>query len=199
VPLGNQYVNSFTVTSTGPGSSHPPLTNGHTFPYNNTVWAQPLGYGSVFFTEPVNINSLGRFSAMLIPQTGGVTTGGTGYADVPLNAKLAFNPNTNDLVIVPTTGILPNGKVELFAISSATAQNGDTLINPRGTLPIYSSFLLKFGTSSAIGSRTSATNQDAAAHNVTLPGGPRRHPQRRPVNQATTTDRTGRLYPVPGA
>jgi hypothetical protein len=84
-----------------------------------------------------------------------VTTGGSGYADVPLNAKLAFNPNTNQLIIVPT-GLLPNNTVYLFALSGITASNGDKLTVPGGGSTFYASFLLQ--TSGATASTPSTTS-----------------------------------------
>ncbi|MDR3632440.1 MAG: Ig-like domain-containing protein [Isosphaeraceae bacterium] len=133
--LGQPFATSFTVSQNPAGAGTSPLTVSSTSPANGTQWTASLGYGAVSFSEPIDLSSLGRFSAMLIPQTGGVTTGNSGYADVPVNAKLAFNPNTRQLIIVPT-GLLPNDTVYLFSLSGITATNGDTL---SGTT--YSTFL----------------------------------------------------------
>jgi hypothetical protein len=143
VTLGTTQTISFTVASAGAGPGKAPLTVVQTNPLSGTEWTSPLGYGAVTFSEPITLSSLGRFSAMLVPQTGGVTTGGSGYADVPLNAKLAFNPNTNQLIIVPTE-ILRNDVVYLFALSGITATNGNKLA---GT--VFATFLWNTGGSSA--------------------------------------------------
>lgn len=134
--LGYTFATSFTVAQNGVGAGHSPLTVTATNPGNGSQWTSSLGYGAVTFSETINLQSLGRFSAMLIPQTGGATTGTSGYADVPLNAKVAFNPNTNQLIIVPT-GLLPDNTIFLFALSGITATNGDVL----GNTPVYSTFL----------------------------------------------------------
>jgi hypothetical protein len=136
--LAQPFITSFTVNAAGVGAGQSPLRVTGTSPANGTAFMAPLGYGAVTFSEPINLASLGRYSAMLVPQTGGVTTGGSGYADVPLNAKLAFNPNTNQLIIVPTTGVLPANTVYLFALSGISATNGDSL----GNTPVYSTFKL---------------------------------------------------------
>ena len=140
--LAQPFITSFEVSTPSAGAGQSPLRVTATNPANGTAWPSRLGYGAVTFSEPINLASLGRYSAMLIPQTGGVTTGGSGYADVPLNAKLAFNPNTNQLIIVPTTGLLPNKVVYLFALSGMSAVNGDTL----GGTTVYSSFELAYPT-----------------------------------------------------
>jgi hypothetical protein len=146
--LGQDFFTTFQVNAAGVGAGQSPLTVLGTSPANGTAWTSPLGYGSVTFSEAINLSSFGRYSAMLVPQTGGVTTGGSGYADVPYNAMLAFNPNTNQLIIVPT-GILTDNTVDLFALSNISATNGDPLTNPGGDLPVYSSFLLNHGAQTA--------------------------------------------------
>ncbi|MDR3633913.1 MAG: Ig-like domain-containing protein [Isosphaeraceae bacterium] len=133
--LAKAFYTSFEVNGPRVGLGQSPLTVTATSPANGTQWTQtaPLGYVSVTFSEPINLSSLGRYSVMLIPKEG------SGYADVPLNAKLAFNPNTNTLVIVPATGLLPwfgESQVFLIALSGITASNGDTL----GNAPVYESF-----------------------------------------------------------
>jgi hypothetical protein len=130
VPLGTTFTSSFTVSGPGVGAGSSPLTVLQTSPANGTLFSAPLGYGAVSFSEALSTNLAqaipSRFAAMLIAHTGGVTTGGSGYADVPLNAKLAFNPNTNQLILVPT-GLLMNGTIYLFSLSSIKATNGDSL------------------------------------------------------------------------
>jgi hypothetical protein len=133
---------SFTVSGDGTAGQQRPLTVTATSPADGSAVTTALGYGAVTFSERISLSSLGRYSAMLVPQTGGVTTGNSGYADVPLNAKLAFNPNTNQLIIVPT-GLLPNNTIYLFSLSGISASNGDTLTVPGGGTTFYSSFQLQ--------------------------------------------------------
>jgi hypothetical protein len=145
--LGHAFVTSFTVNGPGvTGSS--PLTVLQTVPTNGTQYFARLGYGSVSLSEALNSNLaqsiLSRFSVMLVPHTGGVTTGGSGYADVPVNAKLAFNPNTNQIIIVPTQPL--GNSIYLFSLTNIKAANGDAL---QGT-PVYSTFqLVMSGSASA--------------------------------------------------
>ena len=136
VPLGQAFATSFTVSSAAAGSGTSPLTVVKTNPLDRKEWTLPLGYGAVTFSEPIDLSTLGRFSAMLVPQTGSAVRGAGAYADVPVDAKLAFNPNTNQLIIVPT-GALPNDTIYLFELSDITATNGDALA---GT--VFATFLL---------------------------------------------------------
>jgi hypothetical protein len=144
--LGAEFTTSFTVSGTGV-AGHGPLTVTQTAPANGTQDFQALGYGAVSFSEGLNTDLsqsvTGRFSAMLIPQTGGLTTGGSGYADVPLNAQLAFNPNTNQLIVVPTQPVA--NSVYLFSIGGIKASNADALTAGGGSLPFYSTFQLLAG------------------------------------------------------
>ncbi len=138
--LGTPFYTTFTVSTDGGITGNSPLTVTGTVPNNGTQFLHPLGYGSVTFSEPISLSSLGRFSAMLIPQTGGLTTGASGYADVPLNAKLAFNLSTNQLIMVPTQPVA--NQVFLFSISNITAANGtDHLVTPGGA-PYFATFQL---------------------------------------------------------
>ncbi|MDR3637603.1 MAG: Ig-like domain-containing protein, partial [Isosphaeraceae bacterium] len=139
--LSQVFATSFTVSGTGVSGQHSPLTVTATSPANGAALTSSFGYGAVTFSERISLSALGRYSAMLIPQTGGVTTGNSGYADVPLNATLAFNPNTDQLIIVPT-GLVPNDTVYLFALSGVTASNGDSLTVPGGGTTYYASFLV---------------------------------------------------------
>ena len=117
-PNGQPYYATFTVTTPAVGPGHSPFTITSTSPGDITEVTQPLGYGTVTFSEPLSFTpqTFGRFAAMIVPQTGGVTTGTSDYADVPYNAKLAFNPNTNTLVIVPT-GQMTNDVLNVFALA----------------------------------------------------------------------------------
>jgi len=135
VKLGQAFNTSFTVGNAAV-TGQSPLALLQTSPANGTPWLAPLGYVSATFSEQLNMNSLGRFSAMLVPHTGGVTTGTSGYADVPMNAKVAFNPNTNQLIIIPTQ--LLGNSIYLVALAGMSATNGDSL----GNAPVYSTFQL---------------------------------------------------------
>src|SRR6185437_15820955 len=116
------------------------------------------------FSEGLNMQSLGRFSAMLVPHSGGLTTGGSGYADVPVNAKLAFNPNTNQLIMVPTQPLA--NSVYLFSMSGMKATNGDTLTNA----PVYSTFQLAAGALPAVSLPSSSPSTPVPAGSIaTIP------------------------------
>ena len=166
--LDGALFTSFTVSGSASGQSSP-LRVTATSPANGTVQTTAFGYGAVTFSERISLAALGRYSAMLIPQTGGVTTGSSGYADVPLNAKLAFNPNTNQLIIVPT-GLLPNNTVYLFALSGITASNGDKLTVPGGGTTYYASFLLRpTGASASVSGQAAAAVISASAPTIATP------------------------------
>ncbi len=161
--LGQEVVKSFTVTNAPVGSDQSPLTVVSTNPPNGTAWTNALGYVSVTFSEGLDLQMLSRFAAMLIPQTGGATTGTSGYADAPYNAKLAFNPSTDQLIIVPTSP-LTNGVVDLFAISQIVTAGGDALVNPIGSLPVYATFLLSAnGSPHALVANASTTSQPGSS------------------------------------
>jgi hypothetical protein len=152
VALGQTFSTTFQVSAAGAGggAAASPFKVAATSPADGTMWTAPLGYGAVTFSKPVDMTSLGRFSAMLVPQTGGVTTGGSGYGDVPLNAKVAFNPNTSQLIIVPT-GSMPNNTVYLLALSGIKATDGSSLAG--GTE--YATFLWNAGATAHLAARAS--------------------------------------------
>ncbi|MDR3638959.1 MAG: proprotein convertase P-domain-containing protein [Isosphaeraceae bacterium] len=164
VTLGQTFTTSFTV-SNGPVTGQSPLTVTGTSPANGTQWTSSLGYVSATFSEAVNLSSLGRFSAMLVPHTGGVTTGNSGYADIPMNAKVAFNPNTNQLVIVPTQ--LLGNNIYLISLHDITASNGDTLSGG----PVYSTFQLTGGATASVAHNVVKASQSAADVAVTATAG----------------------------
>ena len=167
-PLAQPFFTTFTVSSGPVGPGSPPFTILGTNPGDITVVAQPLGYATVTFSEPLSFTplTLSRFAAMLVPQTGGVTTGNSGYSDVPYNAKLAFNPSTNTLVIVPT-GQLTNNVLNVFALAQTPIQatDGDPLNDSAHNPPGYRNFKLAYGASPAIetASRDTAIVVSAAA------------------------------------
>ena len=167
--LGTTFYDTFEVGGTGVGSGSSPLTVTATSPANGAPSVTGPEYVAVTFSEGINLNSLGRYSAMLKSQTGGVTTGTSGYADVPLNAKLAFNPNTNQLIIVPT-GAVDANTTFLVALSNITATNGDPLTNPGGTTPVYSTFRTNSG-GLILQAAPALVNTTPTATPVTIPTG----------------------------
>lgn len=114
-----------------------------------------LGYGSINLSERLDLSKVARFAVKLVPQHGGLNDNGFDSADTPVNARLAFNPNTNQLIVVPTVPLGNDGY--LYVITKLTATNGDLLTNPGGALPIYSGFTLRAGAKS----RTSAAHTGA--------------------------------------
>ncbi len=139
VTLGQNRYTTFEVNAPAVGVGTSPLT-ATTNPQDHTAFFGNLGYGAVTFSEPIQRSSLGRFSAMLIPQTGGATTGNSGYSDVPMNAKVVFNPNTNQLIMIPTQ--MAGNSVYLFSLSGISASlNSDTLTPPGGPA-VYATFQL---------------------------------------------------------
>ncbi len=160
------FATSFKVNPTSPKVS-PTLMVSGTSPQNGTPYGNALGYASVMLSEPLNPalaqSILGRFSVMLISHTGGFTTGTSGYADVPLNAKLAYNPNTDQLIIVPT-GVLQNDTIYLFSLQGLAAMNGDRL---SGTS--YATFLLNYAAPPASVVKTSNSAALIAVDAVSTP------------------------------
>ncbi len=121
ITLGQTFYATFRPLANTPINSQP-LNVLSTAPVDHMAWGAPLGYVSVTYSASVDLNQLSRYSVMLIPQTGGATTGASGFADVPYNAKLSFNPNTNQLVIVPT-GAFASQFVQLISLNGAASPN----------------------------------------------------------------------------
>ena len=154
--LGQPFSTTFEVNSAGVGNGTSPLVVTGTSPPNNSQYFQALGYVSVTFSEPIQRASMGRFSAMLIPQTSGLTTGTSGYADVPMNAKVAFNPNTNQVIIVPTQ--LLGNTIYLYSLSNIKATNNGDSLTSQGGAPVFSTFQLLASGGAVI------TSADASTH-----------------------------------
>lgn len=159
--LGATFTRAFKVSNAGVGAGTSPLQ----VVKNNGKLAispgpgprtSPVGYISVTFSEALDMTSLKRFAAMLTLQAGGLDDNAFDKGDAALNAKLAFNPNTNQLIIVPTVP-LGSGKY-LLRLGQMKAKNGDTLINT----PIYSRFTLDLEASSSIS--ISQASHVAASH-----------------------------------
>ena len=160
--LGTTYYNTFTIINPPVAATSALLKvaddkngNPETLPGNGLAWGLPLGYASVTFTNSVNLSPtvFTRFSAMLDPRTTG-TDGNTLLTNIPLNAKLAFNPNTNQLIIVPT--VLPANDTYVIALSNMQSSPTNPLLNPAGQvagvtgLPFFASFGLNVVSSEAI-------------------------------------------------
>ena len=151
--LGSVFTTRFSVRTAGVGAGKGPLvaltTNGHlqASPGYGPARTSPFGYASIPFSETVNLSSLGRYSAMLVPQQGGLNNNAFDAANTPLNAQVAFNPNLNELILVPT--VLLGNDIYLYELSNMKAVNGDPLVNPGGSLPIFDTFKLSVPTAQA--------------------------------------------------
>ncbi len=156
---GASFYTTFGVTSNPIGAGQSPFRITSTNPPESLI-TNPLGYVSVSFSEPLSFTpqTLSRFGVMLVPHSGGVTTGNSGYADVPYNAKLAFNPNTNTLIIVPTGQVI-NDLLHAIALhqTPVVATNGELLNDLAHNAPGYRTFLLQYGASPFI----DVANRDA--------------------------------------
>ena len=160
--LGKTFATTFKVNSAGPGAGSSPLqvvsNNGQlavTPGAGNRT--SPFGYASVPFTEPLDMTSVHRFSVMLTLQAGGVNNNAFDAGDAALNAKLAFNPNTNTLILVPTV-LLGNGTY-LYTINTVKATNGDSL----GSTPIYVRFTVSSPSPSTVHQQSQAAADIAIA------------------------------------
>jgi hypothetical protein len=164
-PLAHTFYDTFTVD----GAVRNPLSPFRvtaTLPAASTTdqWTQPVGYALIQFTEPLNPQSLGRYSAMLIPRSGGLDTNAFDAGDAPLNATVAYNPSTWQLIIIPSQPV--GNDTYLFALSNMAAANGDPLLNNAGqpagvsgNPPYYATFGLNAGGSAS----ASAASRGAAA------------------------------------
>lgn len=144
--LGSPFTRTFQVSSAGVGAGHGPLvalsTNGHlgANPGFGPARKTPFGYATIPFSETIDLSSLGPSSVMLVTQLGGLNNNGLDKADTPLNAQFAFNPNTNELIIVPT--VVTGNDIYRYFLSGIKATNGDPLTNPGGKLPVTDGFAI---------------------------------------------------------
>jgi uncharacterized protein YjdB len=142
--LGTAFTTTFTIRTGGVGPGKGPFVasskNGHLLstPGYGAPLTTAFAYASIPFSENVDLSSLSRYSVRLVPQKGGLNNNGPDPADGPLNAKLAFNPNTRTLIIVPTVPI--GNDVYRYYLSAMKATNGDPLVNPGGQIPVSDSF-----------------------------------------------------------
>ena len=93
------------------------------------------------------MSSLGRYSAMLIPRSGGLDNNNFDAGDAPLNATVTYNPNTRQLIIVPSQPV--GNDVYLLALGNMNASANDPLLNNAGepaavsgNAPYYATFEL---------------------------------------------------------
>ncbi|MDR3638779.1 MAG: SMP-30/gluconolactonase/LRE family protein [Isosphaeraceae bacterium] len=183
-PLLHTFYDTFTVLNAPAGAGQSPFTVATDsnqnprlmpIPSASSEWSVPVGYASVQFSEALDPTSLGRFSTMLIPRSGGLDTNNFDPADVPLNATLAFNPNTDQLIIVPSQPV--GNDIYLYSLNNMKATNGDPLLNNAGqpagisgNAPYYATFGLN-----AAGSPAAAvvTGRSAASYvALTVPATP---------------------------
>ncbi|MDR3639528.1 MAG: hypothetical protein P4L84_37350 [Isosphaeraceae bacterium] len=159
-PLGATFYDTFTVknASVAPGSGPLKVATGAggapaTLPSSNVIWTQPMGYASIGFTEALNLSTVGRYSVMLVPESLPPTVAPLA-PNIPLNTSLAFNPNTNQLIIVPTapTG---NNLLYVYVLQGFQGHDGSPLLNNAGqpagvsgNAPYFQTFELATGASS---------------------------------------------------
>jgi hypothetical protein len=142
--LGHAVTRTFRVSAPGIGAGTAPfriLTDSHGAPATSPapgVRRTPFGYASIHFSEPIDTGSLERFTIVLSNAAGGLNGAAFDAADSPLNARLAFNPNTGSLIIVPTVVVDPG--MYLYTISDVQAANGNHLFPPGRKAPIYIGF-----------------------------------------------------------
>ena len=183
--LATTFYDFFTVTNAPAGAGTSPLKvavdgsgNPALLPLatNNNAWTLPVGYESVGFTGAIDPASLGHYSAMFIPWKGGLNDNGADAGDVPLNAITAFNPNTNQLIIVSSQPV-GNG-VYVFALSNLGGAVAGPLLNDEGQVAgvsggaYYRSFFLNVsGVSSASVAGTHASDLVATPLVLAAPAG----------------------------
>jgi hypothetical protein len=150
-PLGVNVFRYFKVINKPAVPSQSPLRvardasgNPRTLPVAGNAWNLPVGYVSAAFNKVVSVAALGRYSAQLIPRSGGSDDTAFDAADVPVNARVAFNPNTDQLIIVPSQPVGPDTyQIALSGMNGAqrdgTPNPSDPLTDPGG-LPVYASF-----------------------------------------------------------
>ena len=100
----------------------------------------PLGYASIPFSETVDLATLGPNSVTLTSRKGGLNNNAFDAGDAPSHVRVAFNPNTNTMIIVPTA-LLGNDTYR-YSLQNMKATNGDPLTHPGGTLPVTDTFVL---------------------------------------------------------
>ncbi len=114
-PLGVNYATSFEVNSGPVTPSTGPFVVTATTPVNGTIAQGPIGYVSVTFSAALSTQSIGRYAIMVTPNPAAPNN----Y--VPVNAQYAFNPNTDQLIIVPTD-VLGNA-IDYLSLSNLNAAN----------------------------------------------------------------------------
>jgi subtilase family serine protease len=170
--LGAPFTTSFQVRSAGVGPGTGPFvalsTNGHlnASPHYGTR-STPFGYASIPFSQTVNLAALGRYSVMLTPQSGGLNNNAFDTADTPLNAQIAFNPNDNALIIIPT--VLLTYDTYLYSLNNIQSTAGNKLTNPGGKLPVYDTFQLSVTATIAAATRSAMSALDVRTESPSAP------------------------------
>jgi streptogramin lyase len=99
--------------------------NGQLAPWP-TGSAASLDYVSVPFSEPLKLSAIQQGSIVLTQQSGGLNDTAFDAGDPAVNVQTAFNPNTNQLIVVPTTAT-GTGRFRL-ALTNLTSITGEHLI-----------------------------------------------------------------------
>ncbi len=176
-PIGADYFATFEVATNpvvpGPGSFRVTATT----PQNGTAIPSQFGYVSVTFSGPLSTQAVTRFDIMLTPNPSAPNN----Y--VPVNAKIAFNPNTDQEIIVPTD--VMGHAIDYLGLQNLYEANLDgspnlnaPLLNVNGlpagmngNIPYYATWLLNIPSPSASRSSSSAAEFVTTA-NATPPTGP---------------------------
>ena len=128
---------------------HPAISPGY------GVRSTSFGYASISFSEPIAKALLGRYSVTLTLQAGGLSNSAFDAGDPPLNARLAFNPNTDQLIVVPT--VLTGDGIYMISLSHIRGADGSLLTSSTGSATVYASFQVKAnGKPIAVRARTTA-------------------------------------------
>ena len=115
--IGANYFSSFFVNTNPVTPSSGPFVVTATTPMNGSLVQQQFGYVSVTFSAPLSTEAITRFDVMLTPNPAAPND------FVPVNAKIAFNPNTDQLIIVPTDVL--GQAIDYLGLSNLNAANLD--------------------------------------------------------------------------
>lgn len=133
-PLGRTFTTTFKVAPSTltrePGPLHVLTTpSGHlAISPGSGVRKVPFGYVSIAFSGPIAVSSLGQASVVLKLKAGGLNPNAFDRGDPPLNARLAFNPNTDQLILVPTVPT-DNGDY-MLSLTQIKGKDGTLLRGP---------------------------------------------------------------------
>ncbi len=168
--LGAPYYNSFHVSNAplGPGSGpFEVATDGTGNPVllpqanNDDIWTAPIAYAAATFTKQLDPTSLERYSFMFLPQRGGLIDTAFDPGDLPLNGVESYNPNTRQLIFVPSQPV--GNDIYEYALGNLRSTAGDALLNNAGqpaaaggNPPYYETFLEQKSLSATAASRSAA-------------------------------------------